>query len=62
MNEDSHGKAENVCDTARFANLANTSRAAIDAAVSFGGADTADVFTEGSRRLDKHLRKGDHHG
>jgi starvation-inducible DNA-binding protein len=41
--------------TARFANLANTSRAAIDAAASFGDADTADVFTEVSRRLDKHL-------
>jgi starvation-inducible DNA-binding protein len=41
--------------TARFANLANTSRAAIDAAASFGGADAADAFTEVSRRLDKHL-------
>lgn len=39
-----------------------TSRAAFNAAVSFGGADTADVFTEVSGRLDKHLRKGDHHG
>jgi hypothetical protein len=55
VNEDSPGKAEGVCDTARFANLANTSRAAIDAAVSFGGADTPDVFTEVSRRLDKHV-------
>jgi starvation-inducible DNA-binding protein len=40
---------------ARFANLAKMSRAAIDAAASFGDADTADVFTEVSRRLGKHL-------
>jgi starvation-inducible DNA-binding protein len=41
--------------TARFASLAKTARAAIDTAASFGDADTADVFTEVSRRLDKHL-------
>ncbi len=41
--------------TARFASLAKTARAAIDAAASFGDADTADVFTEVSRRQDKHL-------
>ena len=41
--------------TTRFAALAKTSRAAIDAAASFGDADTADVFTEVSRGLDKHL-------
>ena len=41
--------------TARFANLANTSRAAIDAAASFGDADAAELSTEVSRRLDKHL-------
>jgi starvation-inducible DNA-binding protein len=40
---------------ARFASLAKTSRAAIDAAAFFGDADTSDVFTEVSRRLDKHL-------
>ncbi len=41
--------------TARFASLAKTSRAAIDTASSLGDADTADVFTEVSRGLDKHL-------
>lgn len=41
--------------TARFASLAKTSRAAINAAASFGDADTADLFTEVSRGLDKHL-------
>ena len=41
--------------TTRFAALAKTSRAAIDTAASFGDADTADVFTEVSRGLDKHL-------
>lgn len=40
---------------ARFAGLAKTSRAAIDAASDFGDADTADLFTEVSRGLDKHL-------
>jgi starvation-inducible DNA-binding protein len=39
----------------RFANVAKTTRAAIDLAGSFGDADTADVFTEVSRGLDKHL-------
>jgi len=41
--------------TTGFAALAKTSRAAIDTAASFGDADTADVFTEVSRGLDKHL-------
>ena len=41
--------------TARFPSLAKTARAAIDAAASFGDADTADAFTEVTRRLDKHL-------
>ena len=41
--------------TARFADLAKTSRAAIDAASSFEDVDTADLFTEVSRGLDKHL-------
>jgi starvation-inducible DNA-binding protein len=40
---------------ARFASLAKTARAAIDTATAFGDTDTADVFTEVSRRLDKHL-------
>lgn len=39
----------------RFASLAKTTRAAIDAATSFGDADTADLFTEVSRSLDKDL-------
>ncbi len=41
--------------TARFAGLAKTSRAAIDAAAAFGDVDTSDLFTEVSRGLDKHL-------
>lgn len=41
--------------TARFANLAKSTRAAIDSASSFGDADTADLFTQASRDLDKHL-------
>ena len=39
----------------RFSSLAKTTRAAIDAAFAFGDADTADVFTEVSRSLDKAL-------
>lgn len=39
----------------RFAMLAATARANIDEAASIGDADTADVFTELSRGLDKHL-------
>jgi starvation-inducible DNA-binding protein len=39
----------------RFADLAKTTRAAIDGATSFGDADTADLFTEVSRGLDKDL-------
>jgi starvation-inducible DNA-binding protein len=39
----------------RFAGLAKTSRAAIDSASDFGDANTADVFTEVSRGLDKQL-------
>ncbi len=40
---------------ARFASLAKTTRAAIDAAAAFGDVDTSDLFTEVSRGLDKHL-------
>ena len=40
---------------ARFAALGKTSRAAIDSAASLQDADTADLFTEVSRGLDKHL-------
>jgi starvation-inducible DNA-binding protein len=39
----------------RFAALATTTRAAIDAAEELGDADTADLFTEVSRGLDKSL-------
>jgi starvation-inducible DNA-binding protein len=39
----------------RYANLAATTRAAIDTADSYDDADTADLFTEISRGLDKSL-------
>jgi starvation-inducible DNA-binding protein len=39
----------------RYGNLANSTRAAIDAATELGDADTADLFTEVSRDLDKSL-------
>jgi starvation-inducible DNA-binding protein len=39
----------------RYAILAASSRTAIDTATEFGDADTADVFTEISRGLDKSL-------
>jgi starvation-inducible DNA-binding protein len=39
----------------RFAALAATTRSAIDAATGHGDADTADLFTEVSRGLDKGL-------
>jgi len=38
-----------------FSLLAASSRAAIDATAAMGDANTADVFTEVSRGLDKHL-------
>ena len=41
--------------SARYAALAKTTRAGIDAADEFGDLDTADVFTEVSRGLDKGL-------
>jgi starvation-inducible DNA-binding protein len=41
--------------TARFALAANSNRAAIDAAITVGDADTADLFTAVSRDLDKAL-------
>jgi starvation-inducible DNA-binding protein len=40
---------------ARYAALGATSRAAIDASNKLGDADTADLFTEVSRALDKAL-------
>jgi starvation-inducible DNA-binding protein len=39
----------------RFAALAKTTREAIDAAGELGDADTADLFTQASRELDKSL-------
>lgn len=39
----------------RFAALAKSTRAAIDTAADLGDADTADLFTEVSRGLDKNL-------
>ncbi|MEW6125864.1 MAG: DNA starvation/stationary phase protection protein Dps [Acidobacteriota bacterium] len=39
----------------RYANLAATTRAAIDRSTELGDADTADLFTEVSRGLDKSL-------
>jgi starvation-inducible DNA-binding protein len=50
------GSRESVQTLAdRYANLAASSRAAIDTASEFGDADTADLFTEVSRGLDKSL-------
>ena len=40
---------------ARFAAVANSSRAAIDKADELGDANTADLFTQVSRELDKNL-------
>lgn len=40
---------------ARFATLAGSTRGAIEAATTAGDADTADLFTEVSRGLDKSL-------
>jgi starvation-inducible DNA-binding protein len=39
----------------RYGDLANATRAAIDASVEAGDADTADIFTAFSRSLDKAL-------
>jgi starvation-inducible DNA-binding protein len=39
----------------RFASYAATSRKAIDTANEYGDADTADLFTQISRGIDKHL-------
>jgi starvation-inducible DNA-binding protein len=54
--EDVVGSLDSVRTLAeRYANLAASSRAAIDSATEFGDADTADLFTEVSRGLDKSL-------
>jgi starvation-inducible DNA-binding protein len=53
---DAQGSMQHVEALAvRFAGLAVTTRAAIDAADDLGDADTADLFTEVSRGLDKSL-------
>lgn len=44
---------EALCE--RYAHYAASTRAAIDTAAQAGDADTADLFTEISRRVDKHL-------
>lgn len=49
------GKQHVEALTARYASLARTSRTAINAAASFGDADTSDLFTEVSRGLDRSL-------
>jgi formate hydrogenlyase transcriptional activator len=53
---DAEGSLQHVEALAvRFAALAATTRSAIDAANELGDADTADLFTEVSRELDKGL-------
>jgi starvation-inducible DNA-binding protein len=49
------GSAHVAALVERFAALGKTTRAAIDTASDFGDADTADIFTEVSRSLDKDL-------
>ena len=49
------GKQHVEALVARFAALGKTTRAAIDASNEFSDADTADLFTEVSRGIDKHL-------
>jgi starvation-inducible DNA-binding protein len=44
-----------ACMVERYANVAASTRRAIDTADELGDADTADLFTAISRDLDKHL-------
>lgn len=54
-NEPRTGRQHVEALAVRFSILAASSRTAIDTASAMGDADTADVFTEVSRGLDKHL-------
>jgi starvation-inducible DNA-binding protein len=58
----SSGRAHVKALSAALAMFAKTSRAAIDAATKFGDADTADLFTQVSRGVDKLLWKVEAHG
>ena len=60
--EISSGRAHVKALSGALAKFGKTSRAAIDAAAEFGDADTADLFTEVSRGVDKLLWKVEAHG
>jgi starvation-inducible DNA-binding protein len=53
--EATSGHEHLVALAARFAHFANSLRANIDEAAALGDADSADLFTEVSRDMDKHL-------
>jgi len=57
----SSGSAHVKALSAALAKFGKTSRAAIDAAAALGDADTADLFTEVSRGVDKLLWKVEAH-
>ena len=56
------GKAHVFALSGAIAEFGKTARAAIDAAAALGDADTADLFTEVSRGVDKLLWKVEAHG
>jgi len=58
----SSGRAHVKALSGALAKFGKTSRAAIDAAAALGDADTADLFTEVSRGVDKLLWKVEAHG
>jgi len=58
----SSGRAHVKALSGALANFGKTSRAAIDATAALGDADTADLFTEVSRGVDKLLWKVEAHG
>ena len=60
--EISSGRAHVKALSASLARFGKTARAAIDTAAGFGDADTADLFTEVSRGVDKLLWKVEAHG